>query len=230
VIAARLAALEERIERAAGRAGRDPGEVTLMGVSKTRSADEVREAFDAGLREFGENRVQEAEAKIEALADLRRDGLRCHLIGHLQKNKARRAAALFDSVHSLDGVALARRLAAAALEAGRSPLKALLQADLAGEETKHGLADTRLEEALTALAGLDGLRVAGLMLLPPLLEDLEGVRPYFARLRERRDALNAAGLLPGRELSMGMSHDFEVAVEEGATCVRLGTALFGPRD
>jgi len=229
LIAARLAALRERIHRAAERAGRDAGGVTLVGVSKTRPADDVRAAFDAGLRDFGENRVQEAEEKIDALADLRRDGLRWHLIGHLQKNKVRRAAALFDRVHSLDGVALARRLDAAAADAPVRPLPVLLQVDLAGEKTKHGLAEAELEPALGAIRGLAGLRAEGLMLLPPFEEDPEKVRPWFARLRRLADALAGRGLLAERGLSMGMSHDFEVAVEEGATCVRVGTALFGPR-
>jgi hypothetical protein len=232
VIGARLAALRDRIARAAERAGRDPAEITLIGVSKTRPAEDLRAAFEAGLRDFGENRVQEAEAKIEALADLRRDGLRWHLIGHLQKNKVGRAAALFDSVQSLDGVPLARRLAAAlGTEAttGRGPLPVMVQADLAGEDTKHGLSEAGLEAALRELGELPGLRVEGLMLLPPFDEDPERVRPWFVRLRELRETLGAMGLLEGRGLSMGMSNDFEVAVEEGATCVRVGTALFGPR-
>ena len=230
MIPARLAALRERIARAAERAGREPGEVTLIGVSKTRPGEDVRAAFDAGLRDFGENRIQEAEEKIEALADLRKDGLRWHLIGHLQKNKVRRAAALFDRVHSLDGVALARRLDAALSQGDPPrPLPVLVQADLAGEQTKRGISEAGLEAALQALRELPGLRVEGLMVLPPFEEDPERVRPWFVRLRELRDALAGGGLLAGRELSMGMSHDFEVAIEEGATCIRVGTALFGPR-
>jgi hypothetical protein len=232
VIAARLAALRERIERAAERAGRDPAEVILIGVSKTRPADDVRAAFDAGLRDFGENRVQEAEAKIEALGELRQEGLRWHLIGHLQKNKVRRAASLFDSVHSLDGVAVARRLdeALAGEPARPRPLPVMVQVELAGEQTKHGLAEGELETALSEIGRLSGLSVEGLLLLPPFEEDLERARPWFARLRALRDALLKRGLLAGPGLSMGMSHDFEVAIEEGATCVRVGTALFGPRD
>jgi len=229
VIAARLAALRERIAHAARRAGRDPGEITLIGVSKTRPAADVREAFEAGLRDFGENRVQEAADKIEALAGLRPAGLRWHLIGHLQKNKTRRAASLFDSVHSIDGVDVARRLDAALAAEARPPLDVMLQVDLAGEETKHGVPASAIEPALEELRGLGRLRVVGLMLLPPFEEDPERVRPWFARLRALRDTLLERGLLEGSSLSMGMSHDFEIAVEEGATCVRVGTALFGSR-
>jgi pyridoxal phosphate enzyme (YggS family) len=228
VIAERVTAVRERIARAAERAGRAPDAVRLVAVSKTHPVERVREAFAAGLREFGENRVQEAEAKIEALADLRAAGLRWHLIGHLQSNKARRAAALFDVVHSIDSAELGLRLARLGQEAGR-PLRGLVQVDLAGEATKSGLPEADLLPALEALRGAEGLQVEGLMLLPPFLEDAEAVRPYFRRLRELLERARAEGLLAGRELSMGMSHDFEVAVAEGATLVRVGTALFGER-
>lgn len=228
MIPVRVAAVREQIARAAGRAGRRPEEVVLVAVSKTFPAEAVREAFAAGLRIFGENKVQEAEGKIGALGDLVAQGARFHLIGHLQGNKAKRAAALFDCVHSIDGVDLARRLAAAAAELG-TVLRVLIQVDLAGEATKHGVGEPELFATLEAIRGLPSLRAEGLMILPPLAEDASEARPYFRRLRELRDESVARGLLQGRELSMGMSHDLEVAVEEGSTLVRIGTALFGER-
>jgi hypothetical protein len=229
VIADRVAAVRERIARAAERAARPPGEVTLVAVSKTHPPSAVREAFAAGVRDFGENRVQEAEAKIEASADLAAFGLRWHLVGHLQSNKARRAAELFDVVQSLDSLEIARRLGRHAAEAGRT-LRALVQVDLAGEETKFGLEEARLLPALAALRDAPGLRVEGLMVLPPFLADPEAVRPFFRRLRALAERARGEGLLAGGELSMGMSHDFEAAVEEGATIVRVGTAIFGERE
>ena len=228
MIADRVAAVRERIDRAALRASRPTESVTLVAVSKTFPAEAVRAAFAAGLRDFGENRVQEAEPKIASLADRATAGIRWHLVGHLQGNKARRAAVLFELVHSVDSSELGRRLARAAQEAGRT-LRALVQVDLAGEETKFGVDGERLLPLLEELRGLGGLRVEGLMLLPPFFEDPQAARPYFARLRSLRDQAAAAGLLAGRELSMGMSHDLEVAVEEGATMVRVGTAIFGER-
>jgi hypothetical protein len=187
----------------------------------------VREAHAAGLRDFGENRVQEAEPKIAAAADLAAAGLRWHLVGHLQSNKARRAAALFEIVQSVDGLELARRLARCGAEQDR-PVRALVQVDLAGESTKFGLPEPELFAALESLRGTDGIRVEGLMLLPPYSDDPEAARPFFRRLRALGERAVAAGLAGG-ELSMGMSHDFEVAVEEGATIVRVGTAIFGDR-
>jgi PLP dependent protein len=228
VIADRVAAVRERIARAAERAARPPGDVRLVAISKTHPPGAVREAFAAGVRDFGENRVQEAEPKIAATADLRESGLRWHLVGHLQSNKARRAAALFEVVQSLDSLDLASRLARSGAEAAR-PVRALVQVDLAGEETKFGLPEAELFPALEALRGREGLRVEGLMVLPPYLEDPEKVRPFFRRLRGLGERAAAAGLLDGRELSMGMSHDFEAAIEEGATIVRVGTAIFGDR-
>jgi pyridoxal phosphate enzyme (YggS family) len=228
VIADRVAVVRERIARAAARAGRTAGEVTLVAVTKTHPPDAVREAFAAGVRDVGENRFQEAEGKAAALADLRPQGLRWHLVGHLQSNKAKKAAALFDWVHSLDGVPLARRLGEAAEAEGR-PLRALLQVDLAAEPTKFGLDESQLFAVLESLRGLAGVKVLGLMALPPYEEDAERVRPYFRRLRLLRDRARERGLTEGGELSMGMSHDLEVAVEEGATLVRVGTAIFGER-
>lgn len=227
MIAGRVAAVRERIARAAARAGRRPEDVTLVAVSKTFPADAVREAFAAGVREFGENRVQEAEGKIADLAGLRAEGLRWHLVGHLQSNKARKAVPLFDRIHSLDSADLGRRLDRIAAEHGRV-VPALVEVNLAGEATKQGLAEAGLFPALEALRGLGSLRVEGLMTLPPV-EDAQRARRCFRRLRELRDRALAAGLLIGSELSMGMSHDLEAAVEEGATLVRVGTAIFGER-
>jgi pyridoxal phosphate enzyme (YggS family) len=225
VIAERVAAVRERIARAADRASRPAEAVRLVAISKTFPAEAVRAAFAAGVRDFGENRVQEAEPKIAELADLA--GLRWHLVGHLQSNKARRAAPLFDTVHSVDSLELGRRLAKVGLETGRT-LRGLVQVDLAGEETKFGLPEAQLLTSLEALRGEQGLSVEGLMVLPPYL-DAAAVRPFFRRLRELGERAAAAGLLAGRELSMGMSHDFEVAIEEGATMVRVGSAIFGER-
>jgi pyridoxal phosphate enzyme (YggS family) len=226
VIAARAAAVRERLSRAAARAGRRPDEITLVAVSKTHPPEAVREAHAAGVRDFGENKVQEAQAKLPSLRDL--EGVRWHLVGHLQSNKARKAVALFDRVHSLDSFALAQKLAQAAAETART-LEVLVQVDLAGEATKHGADAEQLLPLLEQLRGLRALRATGLMILPPFAEDAESSRPYFVRLRELCERASRAGLLAGRELSMGMSHDFEVAVEEGATLVRVGTGIFGER-
>jgi pyridoxal phosphate enzyme (YggS family) len=228
VIAERVTAVRERIARAAERASRPPDEITLVAVSKTFPAEAVREAFAAGVRDFGENRVQEAEPKIAATADLAAPGLRWHLVGHLQSNKARKAAELFEIVQSVDSLDLATRLAGLGAGRGR-PVRALVQVDLAGEESKFGLPEKELLPALETLRGREGLRLEGLMVLPPYLDDPEEVRPFFRRLRALGERAAAAGLLEGRHLSMGMSHDLEVAVEEGATMVRVGTAIFGER-
>ncbi len=227
MIAERVAAVRERIARAAARASRAPGSVRLVAISKTFPAAAVREAHAAGVQDVGENRVQEAEPKMAAVADLAAAGLRWHLVGHLQSNKARRAAALFETVQSVDSLDLARRLARSGVEQAR-PVRVLVQVDLAGEETKFGLPEADLFGTLEALRGTDGLEVLGLMLLPPYSDDPEASRPFFRRLRALGERASAAGLA-GSELSMGMSHDFEVAVEEGATIVRVGTAIFGGR-
>jgi pyridoxal phosphate enzyme (YggS family) len=227
-IGERLAAVRERIAHAAARAGRQPEEITLVAVSKTFPADAIREAFAAGCRDFGENRVQEAETKFASLEPLHAQGARWHLVGHLQANKARKAVALFDRIHSIHDADLGQRLARVAEELGRE-VRALVEVDLAGEATKHGLPAEHLRPTLEALRGLRSLRIEGLMVLPPLEQDPGRTRPYFRRLRDLRDELVAAGLLAGSELSMGMSHDLEVAVEEGATLVRVGTAIFGER-
>jgi PLP dependent protein len=228
VIKSRVAAVRERIARAAARAGRSPDEVTLIAVSKTQPPEVVREAFGEGLRHFGENKVQEAEAKIAALEDLRAAGLVWHMIGHVQGNKGRRAAELFDAVDSVDDITLAKRLERGA-EAARRQLPVLIQVDLGQEATKFGLDEAHLFPTLEQLRGYKAVHVEGLMVLPPLAEDPEGSRPYFRRLRELLEEARGQGLLRGRALSMGMSHDFEVAIEEGATHIRVGTAIFGER-
>ena len=222
----RLADVRARIARAAGRAGRDPASVRLVAVSKTFAAGDVRAAADAGQLEFGENKVQEALQKMDATADL---SIRWHLVGHLQSNKAKKAGR-FDVVHSLDSVALAHKLDEAAMAAGRQ-MELLVQVDLAGEATKHGLREDELMPVFDAARAGRATRIVGLMLLPPAVEDPEAARPYFRTLRGVRDRLLARGVDASmlRELSMGMSHDFEVAIDEGATLVRVGTAIFGSR-
>jgi len=228
VIAERVAAVRERIARAAARATRRESDVVLVAISKTHPADAVRAAFAAGVHDLGENKVQEAEGKIDETAELRDQGLRWHMVGHLQGNKARRAAALFDVVHAVHSAELLLRLERSAAEAGRT-LRALVQVDLAGEATKFGVPEPELRPLLEQARPLSRVRLEGLMVLPPFLEDPEAMRPFFRRLRELRDEALALGLLHGSELSMGMSHDLEVAVEEGATLVRVGTAIFGER-
>ena len=225
-----LAALRARIEAAARRAGRSPAEIELMGVTKQVEPRRIREAYDAGLRLFGENRVQEFAEKINLLRDLTEAAF--HLIGHLQTNKAARAAELFAGVDSLDSLRLAEKLNSAAAQLGKQ-LPVLIELNLAGEAAKTGLApDSReLEELLAAAPRLSALEFRGLMAIPPHTDDPEGARLYFRRLRELREALRARNLpaVGMQTLSLGMSHDFEVAIEEGATCIRLGTALFGDR-
>ena len=224
---ARLAAVRARIARAAGRARRDPSAVRLVAVSKTFPADAVRTAFDAGQIDFGENKVQEALDKMDRTADL---PIRWHLVGHLQSNKTKKAAARFDLIHSIDGPALLTKVDEAAAAAGRR-IDLLVQVDLAGEATKFGAREGELSSMFEAARGCRAARVVGLMLLPPTSEDVERSRPYFRRLRAVRERLLAQGVDASmlNELSMGMSHDFEVAIEEGATLVRVGTAIFGSR-
>jgi len=227
MIADNLARLHERIAAAARRAGRSAEEVTLIGVAKTHPAEKIREAFQAGLRHFGENRVQEWEGKRAALADL---PATWHLIGHLQSNKAARAASIFTTIDSLDDWALAQRIDRAAADSSSAePMRVLIEVHLGGEETKSGVSEGELPSLAERVLQLDRVRLAGLLCIPPFLEDPEQVRPYFARLRYLRDALETrlGQRLP--VLSMGMSHDFEAAIREGATEVRVGTALFGAR-
>jgi pyridoxal phosphate enzyme (YggS family) len=223
---ARLADVRARIERAAGRAGRDPATIRLVAVSKTFPADAVRAAADAGQIDFGENKVQEALQKIEQTPGL---AIRWHLIGHLQSNKAKKVGR-FDVIHSIDSAELIAKVDAAAAAAGRR-IELLVQVDLAGESTKHGAREDDLAAVFDASGAARATQVVGLMLLPPAADDPDAARPYFRALREVRDRLLARGVDPSmlRELSMGMSHDFEVAVEEGSTIVRVGTAIFGGR-
>jgi len=225
-LSARLADVRARIERAAGRAGRDPAAVRLIAVSKTFPADCVRAAAAVGQIDFGENKVQEALQKIDRTSDL---AIRWHLIGHLQSNKAKKVGR-FDVVHSIDDAALVGKVDEAARAAGRT-IELLVQVDLAGEATKHGAREDELVSIFDAGRAARAVTITGLMILPPAVEDLEAARPYFRALRGVRDRLVARGVDPSmvRELSMGMSHDFEVAVEEGATLVRVGTAIFGRR-
>jgi len=228
VIADRVNAVRERIARAAARAGRRADAITLIAVSKTFPAAAVREAFAAGLRDFGENKVQEAEGKLGPLGDLRSQGARFHLVGHLQGNKAKKALPLFDLIHSLDSIELGARFERMGAER-RKPVEVLVQAELAQEESKFGLDEAHLLPALETFRGLKEVRVRGLMTLPPMFDDPERARPFFRRLRELGERAQRDGLLYACELSMGMSHDLEVAIEEGATLVRVGTAIFGER-
>lgn len=221
------ARIQERMARAAARGGRNADEITLVAVSKTHPANAIREAYEAGLRHFGENRVQEWEGKRAGTEGL---AASWHLIGHLQSNKAARAARLFHSVDSVDDVALAQRLDRARAEAGiTGKLRVLIEVRVAQEESKSGMEITKLASAVEKIAELPRLQLQGLMCIPPFLEDAEQVRPFFRKLRVLRDGLTAKLGLELPVLSMGMSHDFEVAIEEGATEVRVGTALFGTR-
>lgn len=226
-VAENLTAVRIRIERAAVRAGRPAESVRLVAVSKTFPVDAVRAAYLAGHIDFGENKVQEALPKIAQSAEMT---IRWHLIGHLQSNKARKAAASFAWIHAVDSVELLRRIDDGAVEAGSSPA-VLVQVDLAEEPTKHGAPVADVAAIVDAGLRCRAARLAGLMVLPPLVEDPEAVRPWFRELRGIRDGLVASGVPGDRlaELSMGMSHDFEVAVEEGATIVRVGSAIFGDR-
>jgi PLP dependent protein len=227
-ISANLKAVEDRIRAAAARVGREPDDVKLIAVSKTHPAEVLREAIEAGAAVFGENKVQEAEGKI---AEVGRDAAEWHLIGHLQSNKARKAVQLFDVIHSLDSIELAERLERICIEEQRPELPVLVQVDLAREATKSGIDESDLPALVEFLRGCERLKFIGLMILPPFFDDAEAARPYFIQLRELRDKLAGKGAFKDArgELSMGMSHDFEVAIEEGATMVRVGTAIFGER-
>jgi pyridoxal phosphate enzyme (YggS family) len=226
-IRSNLDEIRDRISAACQRAGRDASDVELIAVSKTHPAETIRKAIAAGCIVFGENRVQEAESKI---IEIGRDAAEWHLIGHLQSNKAKKAVPLFDVIHSLDSVELAERLERICIEEGRAELPVLIQVDLAGEATKSGVSETDLLDLVEYLKTCERLKFKGLMTLPPFSDDAEATRPFFARLREIRDRLASENAFDGRgELSMGMSHDFETAIEEGATMVRVGTAIFGER-
>ena len=224
-LAERLQAIRERLRTASERSGREPSSVELLAVSKTFPIEDIREAMEAGQLLFGENKVQEVLAKVPALPSK----LRWHLIGHLQSNKVRKVLPLVDAVHSVDSLDLARDIQRIGGELGLF-LKVYLEVNLAAESTKHGFKPDDLREgALDALYEMDRLHIQGLMCIPPFDPMPEMTRPYFATLRQLRDELEKRGGAPLPKLSMGMSHDFEVAIEEGATIVRVGSALFGER-
>ena len=224
----RFTNITERINSAAVRARRAPGEITLVAISKTHPADRIRTALTCGVTDVGENRLQEAEAKI---GEVGRSAARWHLVGHLQANKVRKAVRLFDVIHSLDSVDLAKRLNRVCSEEGREVLPVLLQVNLGGEETKSGIDEGDVIDVARDVQQFEKLKLIGLMCVPPYFDDQQRVRPFFRRLRELRDELSTKQVFPdsGGELSMGMTHDFEVAIEEGATMVRIGTAIFGER-
>lgn len=224
-----LGQVQRRIEIAAGRARRKSEEIKLIAVSKTHPAEILRQALEAGATVFGENKVQEAEWKIREIG---RESAEWHLIGHLQSNKARKVAQLFDVIHTLDSVELANRLERICVEENRESLGVLVQVDLAREATKSGVPEESLPELVEFLQSCRRLKFDGLMIIPPFFEDVEKVRPFFRRLCEIRDELLEQNSFSNNkgELSMGMSHDFETAIEEGATLVRVGTAVFGERN
>ncbi len=229
-IAANISSIQQRLIKAANRAGRNPDEIILMAVSKTQPPERIREAYEAGVRVFGENRIQEFASKVESLRGLQ--AAEWHMIGHLQTNKAAKTAELFRAVDSVDSLKLAEKLDAAARRLGRK-LNVLIEINVGGEAAKSGVApdSPALEELLKAAPRLEALVFRGLMTVPPFTDDPAGARPNFRKLRELRDTI-ASRKLPGiamDELSMGMSHDFEAAIEEGSTCVRIGTAIFGER-
>jgi pyridoxal phosphate enzyme (YggS family) len=225
-----IAALSERIEKAARRAGRLRKDIALMAVSKTQPPDKIHEAYSAGLRLFGENRVQEFSAKSAALAELH--DADWHMIGHLQTNKAARTVELFHAVDSVDSLKLAEKLDGSARRLGKK-VDVLIEINVGGEATKSGIApdSSELDALLQAAARLENLAFRGLMTVPPFADDPQSARPYFQKLRELRDQISARKLpaIKMTQLSMGMSHDFEVAIEEGSTCVRVGSAIFGER-
>ena len=224
----RLAQVRSRITSAAQRSGRTSDDVQLIAVSKTHPSQVLRDAIAAGVTDLGENRVQEADEKI---GEVGRDAARWHLIGHLQSNKARRAVQLFDVIHSLDSEVLAQKLDRACQDLERSELPVLVQVDLGHEATKTGVDESELLSLIEAVNACDRLSLIGLMTLPPFFDDPELTRPFFVRLRDLRDRFANQGAFSKRrgELSMGMTNDFEVAIEEGATMVRVGTAIFGER-
>jgi pyridoxal phosphate enzyme (YggS family) len=217
-----------RIAVAATKTGRAFDQIRVIAISKNHPVALMRVALNLGITDLGENRVQEAETKI---LELGRQAARWHLVGHLQPNKARRAVRLFECIHSLDSFSLASRLQRICVEENREELSVLIQVDLAGEKTKSGIVEDELPALVQALAECPRLRFVGLMTLPPFFQNPEGARPYFRRLRDLRDMLKSQGHFGAHEgeLSMGMTHDFELAIEEGATMLRIGTAIFGER-
>jgi len=228
----RLEAINQRIAAACHRAGRDFFDVTLVAVSKTVAPDRIRQAIEAGVRTLGENRIQEAASKIPVLEDVvKQNNVEWHLIGHLQSNKARRAVELFSTIQSVDSFKLAARLDAIAGEFGKR-LPVFLEVNLGGEDAKAGIEAGEVLPLCEQVSKLANLELKGLMAVPPFLDDAEQVRPFFRRLRQLRDEARQVGIVGEQfaDLSMGMSNDFEVAIEEGSTLVRVGTALFGARE
>jgi pyridoxal phosphate enzyme (YggS family) len=225
----RIERVRARMRDAARRANRAVEDIMLIAVSKTHPVESIQAAISSGLAEFGENRVQEAEQKIPIVG---REAAKWHLIGHLQSNKARRAVELFDVIHSVDSAALAQRLDRICEEIQRETLPVLLQIDLGREVTKSGIDEGSVRDVVAAVRECSRLKLVGLMTLPPFFDEAEPVRPYFQRLRELRDHLQTEGAFANErgELSMGMTHDFEIAIEEGATMIRVGTAIFGERE
>jgi len=214
------------VDQAAIRAGRDPGEIKLVAVSKTVEVARIREAIEAGVTILGENYVQEARRKIEEIGH----GIQWHMIGHLQSNKAKYAVTLFDYIHSIDGISLAREIDRRAAQKGRR-VKALVEVNLSGETSKFGIDSEVVMDLIHHVAALKHISIEGLMTMPPYFDEPEKARPYFIKLREFRDRIQKEGIEGARmdELSMGMSGDFEAAIEEGATMIRVGTAIFGER-
>jgi PLP dependent protein len=220
----RLDTVNGRIEAACARAGRDPAGVKLIAVSKTHGPDSIREAAECGLRVFGENKVQEAKSKIPLCAG----NLSWHMVGHLQRNKVPDAVQLFEMIHSIDSPKLLETIDSACDDAGRN-MPVLIEVNVSGESSKFGMAPEAVPEILESANRLMHVNIVGLMTMPPFAEEAEKARPHFRRLRELRDGWRAATGVALEELSMGMTHDFEVAIEEGATWIRIGTALFGER-
>jgi PLP dependent protein len=225
-VAANYQNIRARIGEAAARVGRDPNSVKLLAAAKSQSVEAISAAIAGGVALIGENYVQEAQEKKARLSE----PAEWHMIGHLQRNKAKLAVQLFDLIESLDGIALARELDKEGRSRGKK-VRVFVEVNLAGEESKSGIAKSAVASLMEGIAGLSHLCIEGLMTVPPFRENLEDVRPYFRELRELKDQLNALGLpnVELKELSMGMTHDYTVAIEEGATIVRVGTALFGPR-
>ena len=228
-LAKRLKTIHERIANAANNANRDLSEIKLVAVSKTHPVELLSEAIDAGCEILGENKVQEA---VDKIAEIGREKAEWHLIGHLQSNKARKAVENFDVIHTLDSLKLAKRFERICLEEKRENLSVLAQIDLADEDSKYGIKESDLPELVEFLQSCECLKFDGLMIIPPFFENAEDVRPYFKKLREIRDKLVSQDVFANGfgELSMGMSHDFEIAIEEGATLIRVGTAIFGRRN
>lgn len=221
----RVEAIRRRIETAALKSGRSPEDIKLMAVTKRVDVERIREAIEAGVSIFGENYVQEAEGKVETLKG---EAIEWHFIGHLQRNKVKKAVRFFEMIHSIDSLRIVEEVNKRAKLMGKK-MKVLIQVNLSGEESKSGISREGLEGLIRGIQGMENLHLLGLMTLPPYFEDPEAVRPYFRALRTLRDEMEERVGIGLKDLSMGMSHDFEVAIEEGATIVRIGSAIFGPR-